>query len=63
MVFGGFFPFGSLEVGTLAKYIGPTEVLLINACISAVVAGLVLRMLWRGERSRGRLRDNSGTEA
>lgn len=51
MVFGGFFPFGSLEVGTLAKYIGPTEVLLINACISAVVAGLVLRMLWRSSQT------------
>lgn len=50
MVFGGFYPFGSLEVGTLAKVIGPGEVILINAAICLVIGAIVIRMIDSGVR-------------
>jgi MFS family permease len=50
VVFGGFYPFGSLEVGTFAKLIGASNIILINATACAITALIVWRMM-RKERT------------
>ncbi len=46
IVFGGFYPFGSLEVGTCAHLIGATNIILINA----ILCGATAFYIWRNMR-------------
>ncbi len=45
VVFGGFYPFGSLEVGWLAKVIGPSATILLNAALCLLVILIVRRIM------------------
>ena len=38
LIFGGMIPFGSLEAGALAHYVGTSTTLAIGACICALAA-------------------------
>ena len=45
MVFGGLYPFGSLEIGTLTHVIGASNVILLNACVCGATSFFVWRRM------------------
>jgi predicted MFS family arabinose efflux permease len=47
LIFGGMIPFGSLEAGVLAHYVGTSETLAIGACICALAALVTLIIVRR----------------
>ena len=47
LIFGGMIPFGSLEAGALAHYVGPSATLAIGACICALAALVTLIIVRR----------------
>ncbi len=49
LVFGGMMPFGSLEAGTVAHFIGVPATIVIGAIICAIAAGVTLVIIRRRE--------------
>jgi MFS family permease len=47
LIFGGMIPFGSLEAGALAHYVGTSATLAIGACICALAAFVTLLIVRR----------------
>jgi hypothetical protein len=47
LIFGGMIPFGSLEAGALAHYLGTSATLAIGALICALAALVTLIIVWR----------------
>ena len=47
LIFGGMIPFGSLEAGALAHYVGTSATLAIGACICALAAFVTLMIVRR----------------
>jgi len=47
LIFGGMIPFGSLEAGALAHYVGTPATLGIGACICALAAFVTLMIVRR----------------
>jgi predicted MFS family arabinose efflux permease len=49
LIFGGMIPFGSLEAGALAHYLGTSATLAIGACICALAALITFAIVRRRE--------------